>query len=42
MMSESNADGMMNPEPEHGTEYERQARMEKRLDELYQSIEELK
>nr|WP_240921970.1 DUF2391 family protein [Thermococcus sp. ES12] len=42
MMSESNADRMMNPEPEHGIENERRTEMEKRLEELYSSIEELK
>ncbi|MCD6523834.1 MAG: DUF2391 family protein [Thermococcus sp.] len=33
---------MMSPKPEHGIDEERQARMERRLDELYYSIEELK
>jgi len=42
MMSESNADEMMSPKPEHWIDEERQARMERRLEELYSSIEELK
>ncbi|NJE61562.1 DUF2391 family protein [Thermococcus sp. 21S7] len=42
MMSESNTDRMMNPEPEHRIENERRTGMERRLEELYSSIEELK
>ncbi|WP_162840172.1 DUF2391 family protein [Thermococcus thioreducens] len=42
MMSESNADRMMNPEPEHRIENERRTGMEKQLEELYSSIQELK
>nr|WP_240703255.1 DUF2391 family protein [Thermococcus indicus] len=42
MMSESNADGMMNPEPEHPIKNEWRTKMERQLEELYSSIEELK
>nr|WP_226996590.1 DUF2391 family protein [Thermococcus sp. 5-4] len=42
MMSESNTDRMMNPEPEHRIENEGRTGMERRLEELYSSIEELK
>ncbi|WP_167891525.1 DUF2391 family protein [Thermococcus sp. MAR1] len=42
MMSESNADRMMNPEPEHRVENERRTGMEEKLKEIYESIEELR
>lgn len=41
MMSESNADGMMKPRPEHLPTGERGKEMENKLDEIYASLEEL-
>ncbi|WP_394335097.1 DUF2391 family protein [Thermococcus siculi] len=41
-MSESNADRMMKPEPEHGIQNERRTDMEAKLEEIYESIEALR